>query len=131
MLRELGLQLAQPGHELRAARGGVLDQLFLAHRPDGGDGGRARHDVAAERPAVAAGRPLGHQLLARGQARKRQARGDAFGHQQDVGDGRECSTAKNLPVRPKPDWTSSATSRMPCSSHSLRSSGRKPAGGTT
>mmetsp|Transcript_17569 Transcript_17569/g.68145 ORF Transcript_17569/g.68145 Transcript_17569/m.68145 type:complete len:248 (+) Transcript_17569:60-803(+) len=44
---------------------------------------------------------------------------------------RKCSTAKNLPVLPKPLWTSSATSRMPCSSHTLRSSRRYAGGGTT
>jgi len=32
----------------------------------------------------------------------------------------KCSIAHILPVRPMPLWTSSATSRMPCSSHTSR-----------
>ena len=41
-----------------------------------------------------------------------------------------CSTASSLPVRPMPDWTSSATSRIPCLSVSSRRRGMKSSGGT-
>ena len=36
-----------------------------------------------------------------------------------------CSNAHIRPVRPKPDWTSSAMSRMPCSSQNARSSAQE------
>ena len=39
-------------------------------------------------------------------------------------------TAKILPVRPKPVWTSSAMSRIPCSRVISRRRGRNPGGGT-
>ena len=41
-----------------------------------------------------------------------------------------CSIAHILPVRPIPDWTSSATSRIPCRSQSSRSRTTHSAGGT-
>ena len=41
-----------------------------------------------------------------------------------------CSIAHILPVRPMPDCTSSATSRMPCRSHSSRSRTSHSTGGT-
>ena len=41
----------------------------------------------------------------------------------------QCSTAHILPVRPVPDWTSSATSRMPCLSHRLARRGQEAGGG--
>ena len=41
-----------------------------------------------------------------------------------------CSVAHIRPVRPTPDWTSSDTSRMSCSSHSARRSASHPGGGT-
>ena len=43
----------------------------------------------------------------------------------------KCSIAKNLPVRPKPDCTSSAISTMPNSSAISRRPGRNAGGGTT
>jgi hypothetical protein len=42
----------------------------------------------------------------------------------------KCSIAHILPVRPIPDWTSSATSMMPCSSHTSRRYPSQPSGGT-
>ena len=43
----------------------------------------------------------------------------------------QCWIAHILPVRPAPDWTSSAMSRIPWRSHSSRSRGRKSSSGTT
>ena len=42
----------------------------------------------------------------------------------------QCSEANILPVRPMPLWTSSKTSRTPCSSQSRRRPGRNSGGGT-
>ena len=39
-----------------------------------------------------------------------------------------CCMAHQRPVRPMPDWISSAISRMPCSSQISRSPARKAAG---
>ena len=43
----------------------------------------------------------------------------------------QCWIAHIFPVRPAPDWTSSAMSRIPWRSHSSRSRGRKSSSGTT
>ena len=43
----------------------------------------------------------------------------------------KCSMAENLPVRPTPHWTSSATRRMPCLSQILRRPWMNSTGGTT
>ena len=43
----------------------------------------------------------------------------------------QCWMAHILPVRPAPDWTSSAMSRIPWRSHSSRRRGRKSGSGTT
>ena len=57
--------------------------------------------------------------------------GNAFGHDQHIRDHPSCSTAKNFPVRPKPVWISSATSKTPFSRQNSASSARKPGGGAT
>ena len=43
----------------------------------------------------------------------------------------KCWMANHFPVRPKPDWISSAMSRKPCSSQMRRRPARKPGVGTT
>ena len=43
----------------------------------------------------------------------------------------QCSTAHIVPVRPAPDWISSATSRIPWRSQISRRPARKPSSGTT
>ena len=43
----------------------------------------------------------------------------------------KCSEANHRPVRPNPDWTSSATSSIPSFVQSSRSLFMKPSGGTT
>ena len=47
------------------------------------------------------------------------------------GSNPKCSEARNLPVRPVPDWTSSAITRMPWRSQSSFTPRRKSGEGTT
>ncbi len=70
----LRLQIAQPVHQLRAARGGVLDQLLVPQHVDrGGGGGRGDGAAAAVGAAVGTRCPAIHQVGPGGDAGDRQA----------------------------------------------------------
>ena len=114
---------AQARRRLVATHGGVRDQLALQHA-DRLDEGGAGDRVAAVCRAVGTGAP-GHDLVLRDHARDGHARGDALGGQQDVGLDAPVLDGPHLPGPPAPDWTSSATIRMPLPVADLAQAGQE------
>jgi hypothetical protein len=75
---------AQVGDDPVAQGGGPAVEIALVQDVEGGQGGGARHRIAAEGGAVGAGGPALHEGAGRDDAAQRQARGDALGEQQHV-----------------------------------------------
>ncbi len=99
----------------------ALEQL------DGGQQRRAGDRIAAVRRAVRAGAPV-HQLGARhDRAEMGMPEAMPLAASSMSGSTPQCSMAHMRPVRPAPDWISSATSRMPWASQMRRRRGRKSA----
>ena len=125
--RVAGLQRAQPGEELLAALARVGDEALVLDDVEGGVGRGTGHDVAAVRAAVGA-------RVASGSSARCRARIPDSGSPDAMplamtrmsGSTSQCRTANISPVRPKPVWTSSAISRMPCCRVISRSRGRNP-----
>jgi fructose-1,6-bisphosphatase/inositol monophosphatase family enzyme len=86
--------------------------------------------LPAERAAVGARAPARHQVGPGDDPGERQPDAIALGHDQDVRLHVPVLTANNSPVRPKPVWTSSAISRIPCCRVISRRRGRNAGGGT-
>ena len=123
-------QRPQPGQRLLAARGGVGDEAAL-EQVDRRQGRGAGDRVAAVRRAVRARRPT-----TRGGRRGRSSPPSGMPEAMPLAVSRmsgstpQCSTAHIFPVRPAPDWISSAMSRMPWRSQMLAEAlrGSRPRG---
>ena len=109
----------RPAKRLLAALGGVLDQAAL-EQLDRGQRGGAGHRVAAEGRAVRAGSPGSSSSARATIAPSGMPEAMPLAVSRMSGSTPQCSTAHILPVRPAPDWTSSAISRMPCASQMSR-----------
>ena len=128
--REPLLQFAQAGHQLLAPLAAFSRRFSSWIALHGRRRGRAGHRVAAVGAAVRCRASTSGTIPAGEHARERHAGGDALGHGHDIGDDAEVLYGEPAcPVRPKPDCISSATSSMPCRSHSSLSSRMNPAAG--
>ena len=81
----LGGDRAEPGHQLRAADRGVLDESLVADRLEHREPGRAGDRIAAVGRPVGAASPALLEVAARDDGRQRQAVGDRLGDAHDVG----------------------------------------------